>query len=156
MCGGYTIHIKDGACGRIRKMAEEIEKSGKITVKLTYGWETVEPKLEHEVVLLPDTSVETLLRRFGKKTKMSGLAFFQGDVELNGANTFAECNIPAGAILSVRQAPDTKRKREDSPSPEPGDMQETPRPSPKLKPSSMKAPVQEKTPPLPEKERAAR
>jgi hypothetical protein len=122
------------------RMAEKIEEKGKITVKIMYGWETDEPKLEHKIAFFADTSVKTLLRRFGTKLKKDGLAFFQGDVKLNEANTFAECNIPDGAILTVRQAPapDTKRKREENPAP-----------SPKLKGASMKAPEKSKTPPLP-------
>ena len=59
---------------------------------------------------------------------MSGIAFFYGDVESNGTNTFAECNIPEGAIHTVRMP---KRKREDSPEPALGgrassERQETP------------------------------
>jgi hypothetical protein len=105
-------------------MAEKIEKIEKITVKFTYEWQTVESKLEHEIIVRSDTSIVTLFRRFGNKVKMSGLAFFHGDVELSTTKTFAECNIPAGAILTVCQtlAPDVQRKREDSPSPDPGDL----------------------------------
>jgi hypothetical protein len=131
------------------RMAKKIEEKEKITVKVMYGWETDEPKLEHKIAFFADTSVKTLLRRFGTKLKKDGLAFFQGDVKLNEANTFAECNIPAGAILTVRQAPDTKRKREENPPPEAGDMQKTHASSPKLKGASMKAPEKSKTPPLP-------
>ena len=59
---------------------------------------------------------------------MSDLAFFHGEVELNGAKTFAECNISAGEILTMRQAPvcDVKRKRQDTLLPEPEDRQQTP------------------------------
>jgi hypothetical protein len=95
-------------------MAEKIGEVEKITVNVTYEWQTDEPKSEHELILFPDTKVGKLIERFEKKIKKSGLAFFHGDVKLNGASTFAECNIPAGAILTVR---DAKRKREDSPPP---------------------------------------
>lgn len=104
------------------RMAEKIEEKDKIPVKIIYGWQTDEPKLEHEILVFPDTSVETLLRRFGKKMKMSGLAFFHGEEELIGTNTFAQCNIPVGAILTVRQAPapapHTEREHEENPPPE--------------------------------------
>ncbi len=136
-------------------MTEKIEEIEKITVKFTYEWQTVESKLEHEIIVRSDTSIVTLFRRFGNKVKMSDLAFFHGDVELSTTKTFTECNIPAGAILTVCQtlAPDVQRKREDSPSPDPGDMQKTPKPSPELKWTAMKASVKEKTSPLPAEER---
>ena len=78
---------------------------------------------EHELKLFPKTSIDTLIHRFEKKKKMSTIAFFYGDVELpRGENsTFSTCNIPEGALLTVRgpPAPDVnvKRKREDSPAP---------------------------------------
>ena len=89
-----------------------------------YEWETDEPKREHKLIFLPDKRVAKQIERFEKKVDKSGLSFFHGDVKLNGASTFAECNVPAGAILTVREA---KRKREDSPppvarSPTPGDI----------------------------------
>ena len=102
-------------------MAEKIGEVEKITVNVTYEW-NYEPKPTHTFVLNPDTTVEKLIARFEKKTKKSGVAFFHGDVKLNGASTFAECNIPAGAILTVRECNipagailtvrDAKRKRE--------------------------------------------
>ena len=103
---------------KMQKM-QKIGKIGQIIINVTYEWESDEPKPEHELILLPDTSVAKLIERFEKKINKSGLAFFHGDVKLNGASTFAECNIPSGAILTVRQAraPDAKRKREDSPPP---------------------------------------
>jgi hypothetical protein len=79
-------------------------------VNVRFEWDTS----EYEFKLFPKTSIKTLIRRFEKNQKMSGIAFFYGDVELNGTNTFAECNIPEGAILTVRRP---KRKREDSPAP---------------------------------------
>jgi len=107
-------------------MAEKIEEVENVTVEAIYEWDD-EPKPTHEFVLKPDTTVEKLIARFEKKMKKSGVAFFHGDVKLNGASTFAECNIPAGAILTVRECNipagailtvrDAKRKREDSPPP---------------------------------------
>ena len=91
-----------------------------IVVNVRYEWDT---EKEHEFKLFPKTSIDQLIRRFVKKNKMSGIAFFYGDVELcRGENsTFATCNIPEGALLTVRgpPAPDVnvKRKREDSPAP---------------------------------------
>ena len=61
-------------------MAEKMQKIGKIekiTVNVTYEWQTDEPKPEHELILLPDTSVAKLIERFEKKIKKSGLAFFR-------------------------------------------------------------------------------
>ena len=83
-------------------MTEEIP----IIVNVRFEWDTE----KHEFKLSPKTSIDKLIRRFEKNQKMSGIAFFYGDVELNGTNTFAECNIPEGAILTVRGP---KRKRED-------------------------------------------
>jgi hypothetical protein len=119
---------------------EKIDEIEKVIVKITYEW--AEPKTEVELTLFPNTNVAKLLGRLGNKINRSDLAFFHGDVELDGAKTFAECNIPEGVILTVRQAPapDVKRKREDSPPPDPEDV---------LKGASMKVPVKEKTPPLP-------
>jgi len=129
----------------------------KIIVKVTYEWDTAEPKTEVKLTLFPSTNVAKLLRRLGIKLKKSDLAFFHGDVELDATKTLAECDIPEGAILTVRQAPagaKTRapsrarggRKRKDSASPEPEDMQKKPKPSPTLQWASMKAPVKEKTP----------
>ena len=75
-------------------MTEEIP----IIVNVRFEWDTE----KHEFKLSPKTSIDKLIRRFEKNQKMSGIAFFYGDVELNGTNTFAECNIPEGAILSAR------------------------------------------------------
>ena len=135
-------------------MAEQPEK---MTVKVTYDWDTAEPRKEVELTLFPSTNVATLLRRLGMKVNKSGLAFVHGDVELVATKTFAECNLPEGTILTVRQAPAGAKtrapsrarggtKRKASASPEPEDMQKTPKPSPTLQWSSMKAPVKEKTP----------
>ena len=90
----------------IAAVAQEIA----IVVNVRFEWDTV----KREFKLFPKTSIKTLIRRFEEKQKMSDIAFFYGDVELNGTNTFAECNIPEGAILTVRRP---KRKREDSPAP---------------------------------------
>jgi hypothetical protein len=106
-----------------------------IVVNVRFEWDTK----KHEFKLSPKTSINELIRRFEKKQNMSGIAFFYGDVELDGTNTFAECNLPEGAILTVRRP---KRKREDSPSPRqvetdpprspsPWQMQKTPLPSPR-------------------------
>jgi len=81
-------------------------------VHARYEWETDEPQREHKLIFLPDKRVGKQIERFEKKVEKCGLAFFWGDVKLDGARTFAECNVPAGAILTVREA---KRKREDSP-----------------------------------------
>jgi len=109
-------------------MAEKIGEVEKVTVKAIYEWDD-EPKPPREFILKHDTTIEKLIARFEKKwiPKKSGVAFFHGDVKLNGASTFAECNIPAGAILTVRECNipagailtvrDAKRKREDSPPP---------------------------------------
>ena len=95
-----------------------------IVVNVRFEWDTK----KHEFKLFPKTIINELIRRFEKKQKMSGIALFYGDVELNGTNTFAECNLPEGAILTVRRP---KRKREDSPAPALGgrassERQETP------------------------------
>ena len=124
----------------------------KIIVKATYDWDTAEPKTKVELTLFPSTNVATLLRRLGIKVNKSGLAFVHGDVELDATKTFAECNLPEGTILTVRQAPAGAKtrapsrarggaKRKGSASPEPEDMQKTPKPSPKLQWASVKAPL---------------
>ena len=121
-------------------MAEEMETIGKVILSVIYEWDD-EPKPTHKLALLPETKVEKLIARFEKKINKSGLAFFHGDVKLHGASTFAECKIPAGAMLTVRKMQsdprfstpaalrvcacvaavgecsirDAKRKREDSP-----------------------------------------
>jgi hypothetical protein len=129
----------------------------KIIVKVTCDWDTAEPKTEVELTLFPSTNVATLLRRLGIKVNKSGLAFFHGDVELDATKTFAECNLPEGTILTVRQAPAGAKtrapsrarggtKRKGSASPEPEDMQKTVQPPPTLQWASVKAPVKEKTP----------
>jgi len=94
-------------------------------IHATYEWETDEPKREHALIFLPHKRVAKQIERFENKMEKSGLSFFHGDVKLNEANTFAECNIPAGAMLTVRECNtparailtvrDAKRKREDSP-----------------------------------------
>jgi hypothetical protein len=81
-------------------------------INTTYEWETDEPKRDHAIIFFPDKRVANQIERFEKKMEKSCLSFFHGDVKLNESNTFPECNIPAGAILTVR---DAKRKREDSP-----------------------------------------
>jgi hypothetical protein len=83
---------------------EQVEQIKKI-IKITYEWQTTEPTPEHNITLFPATKVEELLRRLGIYKNMSGLAFFHGDVELDGVKTFAECNLTEGVILTVRQAP---------------------------------------------------
>ena len=124
-------------------MAEQTESGVKIIVEVTYEWDTAEPKTKVALTVRPGTDVATLLRRLGTKIKKSGLAFVHGGVEMDGAKTFAECDIPEGASLTVRQAPapGAKRKRMDSASPEPEDMQKTPKPSPKLQWATVKAPL---------------
>ena len=140
-------------------MAEKMQKIGKIgkigqiTVRYTCEWD---PEPVSKFILLPDTSVDRLIERFEKKIEKSGLAFFHGDVKLNGASTFAECNIPVGAILTVR-----KRKRDPRFSTA-APQKKRPLPAPPALggaatgppiPISMKAPVpvaRSPTPPLPE------
>jgi hypothetical protein len=135
-------------------MAEQTKKK---TVKVTYGWDTAEPKTEVALTLFPSTNVAELLRRLGTILKKSDLAFFHGGVELDATKTLTECNLPEGTILTVFQAPAGAKtrapsrarggkKRKGSASPEPEDMQKTPKPPPTLQWASVKAPVKEKTP----------
>jgi hypothetical protein len=119
-------------------MAEQTENDVKITVekiivKVTYEWDTAEPKTKVVLTLLPSTKIADLLRRLGINVKKSDLSFVHGGVELDGTKTFAECDIPEGTILTVG----VKRKRGDDATPEPENV---------LKVARMKAPVKEKTP----------
>ncbi len=84
-------------------MSEDIA----ILVNVRFEWDTE----KYEFKLFPKTSIDTLIRRFEKKQRMSGIAFFYGDVELSRAenSTFATCNIPTGALLTVR-GPKSKRR----------------------------------------------
>jgi hypothetical protein len=124
-------------------MDENTQTIEKITVQVIYEWD-LKPKSTHKLLLKPNMKVEKIISRFEKQENKTGVAFFHDDVKLNGTSTFAECNIPAGAILTVRKMKsdprfstpaarrvcgcgdavcvcniprDAKRKREDSPPP---------------------------------------
>ena len=132
VCGGYTIHIKDGACEYIFRMAVETKR----TLELCYELDGMH---KMEVFFYPNTIIGKLKDHMQKKLKKlhsSDIALFYGDVELDATKRMRDYNIGEGAVLRVKNVytlPPARPSPEASPEPDPEVIQKTPAPGAKRK-----------------------
>jgi len=128
VCGGYTIHIKDGACEHIHTEMTEMEVDTTRTLELCYEFDG-----DHSipVTFYPNTMIGKLIDYMKNVVNSSDIAFYYGDVKLDGDKTMRDYNIPTGAKLTVKKF---FTLPPSSPSPEPEDMQKDPMHSPSAAP----------------------